>query len=87
MGFFQQIGKILGITGKPVQWLPGVILAVGQDPTAAKEAVELQLRQLVMPQIEATRQIALKNLERFDPETAINKAFDQLEVKITKLQL
>jgi hypothetical protein len=87
MGFFQQLGKVLGITGKPVSWMPGVILAVGQDPTAAKEAVELQLRQLVMPQIAVARQIALKNLERYDPEKAINQAFDALEVKMTKLQL
>lgn len=87
MKIFKVIGNLLGIKGKPVDWLPGILIDASQSPTQFKEVVEQTLKAAVTPQIEAARDLALLNLKTLDPERAINQAFDLLQSKIYRLQL
>ena len=87
MKIFKVLGSLLGIKGKPVSWLPGVLIDASQSPTAFKETVEQTLKAAVAPQIEAARGLALANLKTLDPEAAINNAFDLLQAKLYRLQL
>lgn len=85
MGFFKSLGKILGITGKPIEWLPGVIAASG-DIDSAKEQLERKIKSLILPEIEMTRRAVLQSLSGDKPEKVVNAAFDKLLEKATKFQ-
>lgn len=85
MSFFKTLGKLLGITGKPVEWLPGIIAASG-DLDAAKEQLERRIKSILLPEIEVTRRAVLQSLAGDKPEKVVNAAFDKLLEKTTGFQ-
>jgi len=97
MGFFQSLGRALGITGKPLEWAPGLLLAAGADPVGTKEAIERRLKAPVLAAIttaESEAMGALSNIRNEDVEEArdklsliIHKLASDATVAVNKVQL
>lgn len=89
MKLLKQIGKFLGITGKPLEWMPGLVFATYVDPVAVKESVETVIKEKVKRELEAARSAALEQIIRgqVSATSAVGICFEEAFKAIDRIQL
>ena len=89
------VGKLLGVTGKPKDWLPAALQLALTDPVAGKEAIEANVKAHVKADIATTKDALLAAIgkqlgggpQSILIQNAVIYELAKLEGKIDKFQL
>ena len=89
MKLLKQIGKFFGITGKPLEWMPGLVFATAVAPVAVKEGVEAIIKEKLKVEMENARSAALEQIIRgkISATSAVGICFDEATKAIDRIQL